>query len=129
MSNVLIVDDDLVNTQLYAYKMQGEGHMVELVTNGSDAQIKLGSKFDLVILDVMIPGIDGLSLLQEMRKGVNKNTPAIIFTNLVSDETKKQANALGATKILYKVDTSPDQLMASVREYLGTAPQTAHAKL
>jgi DNA-binding response OmpR family regulator len=123
MAKILIVDDDVVNSQVYVNKLQSEGHAVELITDGSIAQGRIGEKFDLILLDVMMPGMDGFSLLQEFRKGTNKQTPIFIFTNLVSEDTKKQAQEFHSTEVLYKVDTTPQDLLTRIHALIGKAPQ------
>ncbi|KKR91110.1 MAG: Response regulator receiver domain-containing protein [Microgenomates group bacterium GW2011_GWC1_41_8] len=119
MAKILIVDDDLVNSQLYSNKLESEGHTVTLIADGIEAQKQTGTKFDLIMLDVMIPGTDGISLLKEFKTGANKQTPILMFTNLMNDETKKACEENGAEALLYKVDTTPQALIQKIHEYIG----------
>ena len=90
MSKVLIVDDDVLSTQMYATKLQSGGHEVILSSDGEEALEKIKDTFDLILLDIMMPKIDGVALLKEIKKGVNKQTVILIMTNLISEEVKKE---------------------------------------
>ncbi|MBI4137615.1 response regulator transcription factor [Candidatus Roizmanbacteria bacterium] len=119
MARILLVDDDLVNSQLYSNKLESEGHQVTLIPDGLEAQKQTGTKYDLIMLDVMIPGTDGISLLKEFKSGANKQTPVLMFTNLMNDETKKACEENGANALLYKVDTTPQALIQKIHEFIG----------
>lgn len=128
MAKILIVDDDLVNSQLYSNKLESEGNEVTLLADGIEAQKQVGTKYDLILLDVMIPGTDGISLLKEFKGGANKQTPILMFTNLMNDETKKACEESGAEALLYKVDTTPQALIQKIHEFIGEAPAQAKQK-
>lgn len=118
MSKILVIDDDALNFQIYATKLRGENHEVEFCDNSEKALEKIQEKYDLIILDVMIPKIDGLQLLSEIQKGVNKNSIVLIFTNLLSDKTKEACLAGGAKEYLTKADYTPGLLVEKIKGYL-----------
>ncbi|OGK53910.1 hypothetical protein A3B56_02105 [Candidatus Roizmanbacteria bacterium RIFCSPLOWO2_01_FULL_45_11] len=118
MGKILIVDDDEVTAKLYVNKLESEGFEVTYVTDGNEALNVIKNKFDLIVLDVMIPKIDGLTLLQKIKTGVNKPTPVLVHTNLLSENVKKQAISLGASDVLFKVDFTPFTFIDTIKKYL-----------
>ena len=85
---VLIVDDEKDIQDLISYNLTKEGYDVEIASSGIDALSYLNKKFDLMILDIMMPNMDGLTLCKQIRQSndINKNTP-IIFLTAKDDET------------------------------------------
>ncbi|HET9820157.1 MAG TPA: response regulator, partial [Rhodanobacteraceae bacterium] len=66
-AHVLVVDDNEMNRDLLARRLQREGHRVDLAVDGRDALDKLAADpFDLVLLDIMMPGMDGHEVLQRL---------------------------------------------------------------
>jgi len=118
VAKILIVDDDTVNARLYANNLKTEGHEIALCLNGQEALDKIGERFDLILLDIMMPRMDGISVLKEIKRGVNKNTPVLVYTNLISEEVKKEALENGAEEFLLKADFTPLQLLEKVQGYL-----------
>ncbi len=82
MSHVLVVEDDLHIRDLIALHLGLEGLECTLVGDGRDALDRLaGTPFDLVVLDLMLPGVDGLTLCKAMRRtGANTGTPVLMLT-------------------------------------------------
>lgn len=119
---ILVVDDDLYIRELYDEVLKTEGYDVETGVNGEEGLAKLQQGgYDLVLLDVMMPKRDGLSILNELSvhpPQVN-NGPVILLTNLGQDPTIKEALSKGAASYLVKADITPDQLLANVRKLLG----------
>ena len=121
MANILIVDDDLVNAQIYAYKLKSEGHQVTLSPDGQSAEKEIAKKFDLILLDIMMPKIDGTVILAEIKKGTNKDTPVLVHTNFLSEPIKEKClKELGAREYLIKADLTPTQLVEKIEGYLKT---------
>ena len=117
MAKILIIDDDLINTKIYATKLQSEGHEVILSPDGESAKKEISQKFDLILLDIMMPKIDGVALLTEIKKGINKTTPVLVHTNLTDEEKKKECLELGAKEFLLKANLTPNQLVEKIRTY------------
>lgn len=118
MAKILIVDDDRVGSQIYTNKLQAEGHEVILAFDGETALEKIKEHFDLILLDIMMPKIGGLDLLKEFKKGINKDSQVIIFTNLLSEEVKRNCLASGAQEYLLKADYSPSALIEKLKGHL-----------
>jgi len=123
MAKILIVDDDLVNAKVYANKLAAEGCGVVVAPDGNSAQKQITQKFDLILLDIMIPKMDGVALLGEIKKSVNRQTPVIVHTNLTGEEIKKQCMELGAKEFLLKVNLTPNQLVEKIKAYCGAKPK------
>jgi DNA-binding response OmpR family regulator len=100
--NLLVVEDEPRMLALLAKGLSGEGHTVSCATDGSEALEKLHhGHFDLVILDVMMPGIDGFEVARRMRSE-NDHTPALMLTARDSISDVVQGLELGADDYLTK---------------------------
>lgn len=124
MAKILIVDDDIVNSQLLVNKLTSAGHSVIHATDGEAARGNISQKYDLVLLDIMMPKVDGITLLSEFKKGANKATPIVIFTNLFVEETKKKCMDLGAAEVLLKADFTPQTIVDRLEKYVNKNPKS-----
>lgn len=118
MHKILIIDDDHLTLQIYVTRLQSENNEVILCTDSSCALEQLKQKNDLILLDIMMPQIDGVQVLKQIKKGVNKNTPVLIHTNLLSEKTKKDCLENGASEYLIKADFTPNKLLEKIISYL-----------
>jgi len=108
----------MLNSKIYSTKLQKDQHQVHLSLDGQDALEKIKDKFDLILLDIMLPKIDGLNLLKEIKKGINKNTTVLLYTNLMSQDAKKEALENGAKEFILKADLNPLELLEKIKNYL-----------
>jgi DNA-binding response OmpR family regulator len=117
---ILIAEDDKMIFSMYKTKLEQAGYLILESDDGAKAlEIAIKEKPDLILLDVMMPMLDGFSVLQELRsKGILKNTPIIMLTNLSTDEDKEKAQKLGASDYLVKSDLTPTQVGEAVKKYL-----------
>lgn len=99
---VLLVEDDLVSSALVEGFLTDAGYEVVAVTDGADALIEIGRrKFDVLVLDVNIPTLDGLRLFEIMiQKGIE--TPAIFITGVAGPEAEARSLEMGAADFLRK---------------------------
>lgn len=99
---VLVVEDDIVTRALIEGFLTSEGYSVALAQDGADALIQLGrSAYDAVLLDINVPTLDGLKILQIMsEKGIA--TPAIFLTALPDEELEARGFELGAADFIRK---------------------------
>lgn len=120
MANILAVDDSASMRQMVAFTLKGAGHMVTDAEDGKHAlDIAKQKVFDLVLTDVNMPVMDGLSLTRELRKLPNyRFTPILVLTTEAGPEKKQEGRAAGATGWLVK-PFNPDQLLATVKKVLG----------
>lgn len=117
---ILVVEDE-VKTADYLRKGLGEsGYLVEVALNGLDGQhLVQESEFDLIILDVMLPGLDGWQLLQIIRR--KSQTPVLFLTARDAIEDRVKGLELGADDYLIK-PFSYAELLARVRTLLRRGP-------
>lgn len=117
---VLIVEDDEFLAEIYKRQFQNDGFDSQVALNGESAlSVLQGSPFDVIVLDIMLPKMDGLTLLGEIKK--NQKTakiPVVMLSNLSQDSTVKQALALGAKGYLVKAQYLPPQVVEEVKKYL-----------
>lgn len=119
---ILLVDDDLYIRDVYEEVLKGEGYEVETAINGEEGLTKLKhGGYDLVLLDVMMPTLDGIGVLDELQKNPPqiKNGPIVLLTNLGLDPIVKSAKDKGATSYLVKANITPRDLVDTVRRLLG----------
>ena len=122
MSTVLVVEDSPVAREVVMKILQREGYDVVGACNGVEAMDFLHSDAttpDLVLLDVMMPEKDGMTLLQELRQEPQyKELPVILLTALSDDARMKKARELGVSEYLVKTRFSYDELIDQVGKYV-----------
>lgn len=102
MLRILLAEDDIQTCQFVARGLREEGHTVLAVTNGEDAlHLALGEMLDVIVLDRMLPGLDGLQVLQRLRAGAVE-TPVLLLTALGRIEDRVQGLNAGADDYLVK---------------------------
>jgi len=119
--NILIVEDDNFVSELYHHQFTKYGFNAKVAGDGQSALDFLKTeKFDAVLLDIMIPKIDGIEVLKRLKLDADtKNIQVIILSNLGQDELIKQALQIGAKAYIIKSLYTPDQVVAEVRSILG----------
>ena len=116
IKKVLIVEDDLFLSEMYAAKLELEGYEVLIATNGEEALDKMRlNKPDIVLLDLLMPKKDGFEVLRE--KFIDseiKNIPVIVLTNLSQKEQIKKCYELGAKDFLIKAYFVPAEVIKKI---------------
>ena len=117
---MLLVEDDKMISSMYETKLKQEGYIVVTAENGSSAiELAVQENPDIVLLDIILPQLDGFSVLQELRGNDKlKKTPIIMLTNLGTTEDKEKGAKLGATDYLVKANLTPGQVSEKIKEYL-----------
>jgi len=114
--SLLLVDDDVELCGMMKEFFGGAGHSLDSVHNGREGlAIALHGNYDLLILDVMLPEIDGFAVLQQLRR--SKSLPVIMLTARVHRDDRIQGLNAGADDYLPK-PFDPDELMARVQAVL-----------
>jgi DNA-binding response OmpR family regulator len=122
---VLIVEDDSFLSGLEAKKLKKEGYDVCTAANSTEAFSLIGgpNKIDLILLDLMLPEVDGFTILEKIRSGENNknmaNVPVIIFSNLSEEKDIDRAKSLGVNEFMVKSNFTLDELVQKVRELVG----------
>lgn len=117
---ILLVEDDIFILELYKRELLKAGYELDTCANGGDA-IKMveGKDYDLVMLDIMIPGRDGIAVLKEIKNNPKKKTiKVIMLTNLGQDDIIKKTQEIGAEGYLVKADYNPYQILDEVKKHL-----------
>ena len=114
---ILIVDDDAVVRQAFTRVLTSEQTEVQSAASGADAlQCMRGRAFDLVLLDLRMPGMDGISVLRALKQEW-PDSEVIIVTGYAAVETVKESIALGAFDYLAK-PVGPQDVIAATRNAL-----------
>mgnify|MGYP001586913111 CR=1 FL=1 len=120
MGKILIIEDDPFLLKLYKEILSDTGLEVEEALDGETGLRKVkDSKPDLILLDIMLPKMNGLDVLEKLKEGQStREIPVVIITNLASEEDKKRAMDLGAISYMIKTEYEPDQVVALVKEII-----------
>jgi len=121
---VLIIEDDPLIVKIYSTRLKSDGYEVFSAENGEDG-LKLAEEKhpQLVILDVMMPRIDGFGVLSRLRSAEEtKNIPVLLYSNLAAEEEINRAKSMGATEFIVKANISPTEMVAKIKSYLGDVP-------
>jgi chemosensory pili system protein ChpA (sensor histidine kinase/response regulator) len=113
MKTIFFIEDDPVVVKVYGSKFEREGYRVAVAVDGLDAMKNLlRVKPDLVILDLMMPKLNGVDVLKYIRSTPElKATPVIILSNAHMTALAQEAAAIGAEKALLKSSCTPNRLL------------------
>jgi DNA-binding response OmpR family regulator len=118
---ILVADDEPHIGRIIKMKLEGGPFEVTLAFDGreaSDALVAPGARFDLVVLDLMMPEMSGLDVLRKLREELHSAVPAIILTAAGQDEQERAAIDTGANAFVTK-PFSPKKLYALVARLTG----------
>ena len=122
-TKILIVEDELLIGKVYSEELRSNGFNVVMAENGKDGlELALSFKPDLILLDILMPVMDGLTMMDKLRKTNNygKNVPVILLTNLSADE-EKTVQALAKNEPAYylvKSDWDLSDVVEKIKERL-----------
>ncbi|MDZ4247934.1 MAG: response regulator [Patescibacteria group bacterium] len=132
--HILLIEDDPMLTELYQTKLELETFQVSIATDGKEGlALARRLKPDLILLDIMLPEMNGFEILKKLSEHVaTKQIPVIVLTNLGgerADNDKRLALSLGAKEFLVKTFHLPDDIVGKIKTTLGTrAKRKAKAK-
>lgn len=117
---ILIIEDDPFLSEMYVEKLNQAGFEPEVAADGKDGMTKLKSlKPDLVLLDIVLPKMDGFEILKKLKADAGfKNVPVILLTNLGQKDEVEKGLALGADEYIIKAHFTPTAVVAKVKELL-----------
>jgi len=120
MVDILAVDDSASMRQMVAFTLKGAGYNVTEAADGQQAlSLAKSRKFGLVLTDVNMPNMDGITLTRELRGLPEyKFTPILTLTTESAADKKQAGKAAGATGWIVK-PFNPEQLLATVKKVLG----------
>lgn len=117
---IMIVEDDSFVMDIYKTKLSQEGFSVAEAINGMEALKKLKDvKPDLILLDIIMPYMDGLEVLKKIKENEDtKNIPVILLTNLSQKEDVDKGMELGAKGYLIKSHFTPSEVLEKIKSCL-----------
>ena len=116
MKKILIIEDDQIVANVYRNKFAVEGYQAELASDG-ETGLKIMRTFqpDIIILDLMLPGISGVDVIREIRsEAAFSKTPIIVFSNTYLTNLIQEAWRAGANKCLSKSNCTPKDVIEVV---------------
>lgn len=121
---LLLVEDEEYIRDLYKRQLDLAGLMTDAFGMGKDGlAASEKNAYDLILLDIMLPDINGLQILQKIKQNpASKNTPVVLLTNLGQDAVIKQGFELGADGYLVKAAYTPDQIVQEIKNILAKLP-------
>jgi Response regulators consisting of a CheY-like receiver domain and a winged-helix DNA-binding domain len=121
MAKILIVEDDKFLRELIAKKLKNEGFDVVEAVDGEEGLKKIKEERpDLVLLDLILPGIDGFEVLARVKEDPNlAQIPVIILSNLGQREEVERGLKLGARDYLIKAHFTPGEIVEKIKNILG----------
>ena len=115
---ILIVEDEKPMAKALALKLTHVGYDAVVTNNGQEGLAALEKeKFDLILLDIVMPKLDGFGVLEALKKNGNK-TPVAMLSNLSQEEDEKKAKALGAREFFIKSNTPIADIVNRVQTIL-----------
>lgn len=119
-THILIVEDDLFLAEIYQKKFEMEGFKVSMANNGEKAVTDIKKKIpDLVLLDILLPKLDGFSVLEAVKADdTTKDIPVILLTNLGQQDDVQRGLEKGAVDYLIKTHFKPSEVVDKVRKVL-----------
>ncbi len=116
---LLLVGDEKPLAKALMLKLNDSNFNVEYVDNGTEAYNQIQKNtYDLVLLDLVLPGMNGFTVLEKASKDKNPN-PILVFSNLSQEEDIQKVLSMGAIGYLIKSDTSLNELITYINNYLG----------
>lgn len=122
MPKILLIEDDEMLASMYEERLSEEGYQVNIAGDGEEALEKATGKPDLILLDIMLPKLNGFEVLKRLKENqTTRHIPVIILTNLGSknaNEDRNLALALGATDYLVKSFHLPNEVVDKIKVVL-----------
>lgn len=120
MTKIAIIEDAQAISQMYRIKFEDAGYEVETAENGKTGlALVLKSQPDVILLDIMLPELNGNEVLEELRKtSWGKKVKVIVVTNLDKAQIPKSLSKLNVDRYVVKAHTTPALLLKTVKEIL-----------
>ena len=118
---ILIIDDDTFLLDMYSIKFREQNFEVDIATGGEDALDRLRDGFtpDVILLDLVMPGVDGFEFLEKMDKEkLRGQSLVMVLSNQGEDQDIKRADSLGVAGYVVKASAIPSEVLERVNQLL-----------
>lgn len=120
---LLIIEDEHFISELYSRALKKAGYNVTIMMSGEDGlKAALNRQFDLILLDILVPGLSGMDVLEKIRANdstTGKHSKIVITTNLEQDEKTREKLEHIADGYLIKAEMTPNELVKIVDDFFG----------
>ena len=117
MYKILLIEDEDFIREVYKEELESSGFLVDDFEKGYDVFCK--NAYDIVVLDIVLPDINGLHVLKNIKKNNGKkHIPVLLLSNLDQDIIVRQGLQFGAEEYLEKVDNTPNMIVEKIRSIL-----------
>lgn len=119
MLRILLIEDEDPIREVYKEELESAGFVVHACPTGKQGlELFFKEEYDLVLLDLVLPDVNGLHILKEIKKDISKrNTPVLILSNLDQDLIRRQGMELGAQAYLEKITNTPDIIVSTIKGF------------
>jgi DNA-binding response OmpR family regulator len=120
MKKILLIEDDPFLVDIYSTRLKDSGLSVEVATDGQTGLRKLKeNKFDLLVLDIVLPHINGWQILREIEKDERlQNLKIFVFSNLGQKDEVKKGLKMGVIKYFIKAHFTPKEIVEEIKKAL-----------
>ena len=120
MAKILFIEDDPLIVKIYTTRLTTDGYTVLSAENGEQGlEIAQKETPDLIVLDIMMPKIDGFGVLTKLRSLAQfKTIPILVYSNLAQEDEIARAKQIGATEFIIKANLSPTEMVGKIKQYL-----------
>lgn len=126
MPKILFVEDDPFIAEIYKKKFQASGLEFTHVETGKSAlNAASNDRYDLVLLDLVIPEMNGKEVLKELRENgrYDRSLKVVVFSNLSGPEDREECTRLGADGFIPKAEFTPSEVIEEIWRFLGSVPE------
>lgn len=127
MKKILIVEDEKFIRDLYVLVFTRDGYDVDAAIDGEEAvnKIRSGVHYDLILLDIMLPKMNGMDVLKIIRdkNSDTEKIPVFLISNLGQDDIMKEAFSLGADGYLLKAQLTPTDVVSAIDSFFANHQQ------
>lgn len=118
---ILIVEDDNFVAEVYSTKLLEMGHVVQVAQNGREGLVSVEKdRPDLILLDILMPVMGGVEMLEELKKKPEwKTIPIILLTNVGEKESIQKVRNLGVQDYLIKSHFTPAEVIEKIESIIG----------
>lgn len=119
MPKILLVEDELFVRELYEHVLSQAGFEMITAGDGVECLLKVKENPNLILLDIMMPKLNGIETLKKLKADNNtKDIPIILLTNLGQEDIIKEAIKTGAQGYIMKMRVTPYELVTHVKDFL-----------